>query len=154
MINNSVSLSGVVLGRDGGAIQNMYIPFFLGVGGRIGSGKQWLPWIHVGDAAGIYAHAIENDHVSGILNGTSPNPVTNSEFTAAFAKAMWRPAFFPLPEFVVNAVYGPERGKVLLQGQKVMPKRTLESGYKFIFPEIDAACKECSVFIPDIKRLQ
>jgi uncharacterized protein (TIGR01777 family) len=132
----------------------MYFPFWFGLGGRIGSGKQWLPWIHAGDAAGIFAHAIEKEHVSGILNGTAPNPVTNAEFTAAFGKAMWRPTFLPVPEFTLNMIYGPERAKVLLQGQKVLPKRTLESGYKFTFPEITAACEECSVFIPDLVRLR
>ncbi|KAK7114925.1 epimerase family protein SDR39U1-like [Littorina saxatilis] len=136
--------SGVVLGRDGGMIQQIYWPFFLGAGGRIGSGAQWFPWVHVADVAGIITHAIINDHVSGVLNAVAPEPATNAEFTKAFASAMWRPSIFPVPGFVMNTVYGPERGKVILEGQKVIPKKTLESGYKFAFPDLKSACQDVS----------
>ncbi|XP_043914791.1 epimerase family protein SDR39U1 [Protopterus annectens] len=133
--------SGVVLGKDGGAIKQMIWPFWMGLGGTIGSGCQYFPWIHVDDLAGILAHCIEDERVTGVLNGVSPNPCTNSDFTKAFASALWRPAFFPLPSFVVNAVFGPERGVMLLDGQKVFPKHTLETGYNYIYADIASALK-------------
>ncbi|XP_046328187.2 epimerase family protein SDR39U1-like [Haliotis rufescens] len=139
--------SGVVLGRDGGMVQQMFVPFFLGVGGRVGSGSQWLPWIHVADIAGLFTHAILNPNVKGILNGVAPEAATNSDFTKAFASAMWRPALFPVPGFVMNFVFGEERGKVILEGQKVLPKRTLESGYEFVYPDLKSACTNCAQLV-------
>ncbi|KAK3086633.1 hypothetical protein FSP39_021228 [Pinctada imbricata] len=134
--------SGVVLGRDGGMIQQTYLPFFLGLGGPIGSGKQWFPWIHVEDLAGIFVHALTNENVSGILNGVAPEPVTNAGFAKAFGKALHRPAFIPLPSFVMQGVYGSTRSKMILQGQQVYPKRTLESGYQYLYPDIESACNQ------------
>lgn len=131
-----------MLGRDGGMIKQIYWPFFFGAGGRIGAGTQWFPWIHVADVAGIVTHAIENDKVSGILNAVAPHPATNAEFTKTFASALRRLAVFPIPGFVMNFAYGPERGKVVLEGQKVIPKRTLQSGYKFVFPDLTSACRD------------
>ncbi|XP_041376023.1 epimerase family protein SDR39U1-like [Gigantopelta aegis] len=136
--------SGVVLGRDGGMIQQIYLPFFLGLGGRIGSGSQWFPWIHVADIGGIFTHAIINDNISGILNGVAPQAATNLEFTKSLGSEMWRPTIFPIPGFVINYLLGEERGKVILEGQKVIPKRTLESGYKFVFPDLISACQNCA----------
>jgi len=134
--------AGIVLGRDGGAIKQMFMPFLFGVGGKLGSGEQWFPWIHVDDVAGIITHAIETDSVSGVLNAVAPLPATNSEFTEAFAKAMWRPAVFPVPAFALKWLYGPERAKALLEGQHVSPKRTLESNYQYLYPDLASACKE------------
>ena len=95
-----------------------------------------MSWIHISDMVGIILHALENTNVQGTLNAISPQPVANSEFTAAFASALWRPAFIPVPAFAVNMIFGDERGSMLLQGQKVIPKRTMESGYSFQFPDI------------------
>ena len=95
-----------------------------------------MSWIHIADMVGIIIHALENDNVQGVLNATAPQPVTNSEFTSAFASALWRPALIPVPAFAVNMIFGPERGSMLLEGQKVIPKRTMESGYSFLFPDI------------------
>ncbi|XP_072024417.1 epimerase family protein SDR39U1-like [Amphiura filiformis] len=134
--------TGLVLGKDGGAIQQMIWPFWFGVGGVIGSGTQYFPWIHVDDLSGIFTHAIENDDVTGVLNGVSPKIVTNHGFTKAFGRALCRPTIFPLPGFVVNAMFGPDRGVMLLEGQNVKPKRTLESGYKYRYDDIDEALKE------------
>ena len=125
----------------------MFWPFFFNLGGTLGSGKQWFPWIHIDDITGIFVHAIENDHVTGVLNGTAPNPVTNAQFTKAFAGAMWRFAVFPTPAFVVKTVLGDENARVVLEGQKVIPKRTLESGYNYIHPHIESACKECATIV-------
>ncbi|XP_005109612.1 epimerase family protein SDR39U1 [Aplysia californica] len=134
--------TGVVLGKDGGMVQNLKTPFYLGAGGPIGSGKQWLPWIHVDDMVGIILFSVENDNVKGVLNGTAPGVVASGEFTKSFASAMWRPHLFPMPAFVVNNMFGSEAGIVMLEGQKVTPKRALELGYKFKYPDVTSACKE------------
>ncbi|XP_075387616.1 epimerase family protein SDR39U1 isoform X3 [Tenrec ecaudatus] len=135
--------SGVVLGRGGGAIGHMLLPFRLGLGGPIGSGHQFFPWIHISDLVGILAHALEERHVQGVLNGVAPAPATtNAEFTQAFGAALGRPAFIPLPSAVVQAVFGQERAIMLLEGQKVIPRRTLATGYQYSFPTLEAALKE------------
>ncbi|XP_068821244.1 epimerase family protein SDR39U1 isoform X3 [Capricornis sumatraensis] len=135
--------SGVVLGRGGGAIGHMLLPFRLGLGGPIGSGHQFFPWIHIRDLAGILAHALETSHVQGILNGVAPaSSTTNAEFARALGTALGRPAFIPLPSAVVQAVFGQERAVMLLEGQKVVPRRTLAAGYQYSFPELGAALKE------------
>ena len=124
-------------------IQQLYYPFYFGLGGTIGfNGSQWLPWIHVTDLAGIFFHAITNDNVSGVLNGTAES-ATNYDFTKAFAGALCRPAIFPTPGFVMNLVFGSERAKVILEGQNVKPIRTLESGYKYVYFDLKSACKNC-----------
>lgn len=136
---------GIALGREGGIIGNTFLPFFLGLGGKTGSGKQWFPWVHVDDVVGIIEHAIEDDQVTGVLNATAPEAVNNETFAKTFACAMWRPAFFPMPDFVVNGIFGKERAQIMLKGQKVVPERTLDLGYKFIYPDLKSACKEVSV---------
>lgn len=134
---------GVVLGRGGGAIGHMLLPFRLGLGGPIGSGHQFFPWIHIGDLAGILAHALEASHVQGVLNGVAPaSTTTNAEFAQALGTALGRPAFIPLPSTVVQAIFGRERAIMLLEGQKVVPRRTLATGYQYSFPELGAALKE------------
>lgn len=141
-IRHSIVRVGVVLGRDGGMIQQCYIPFSLGLGGRIGSGKQWFPWIHISDIVGIYKHAITNPKVSGVLNGVAPEHATNKDFTCAFAKALHRPAVLPVPGFMMKLALGDVRGNVILEGQKVTPKRTLDSGYEYEFPDLQSACTQ------------
>lgn len=139
--------SGVVLGRDGGMIQQIYYPFFFNLGGTITlSGAQWFPWIHVDDISGIFLHAIKNDNVTGVLNGVAPDGVTNREFTKAFAKEMWRLSHLPIPGFIMKAVYGKERAKIILEGQRVVPERTIESGYEYKYPDILSACKNLAPF--------
>jgi hypothetical protein len=140
--------TGLALAREGGIVQQLYFPFFFGLGGPIGCGKQWFPWIHAEDVANLIQFSIENDHVHGVLNAVAPQSATNLEFTKAFGKAMWRPAFLPLPPFVLNAVFGAERGKTMAEGQKVIPKRTLEMGYKFLYPDLLEACKDCARLRP------
>ncbi|XP_013379327.1 epimerase family protein SDR39U1 [Lingula anatina] len=132
---------GVVLGKDGGAIKQMWWQFYFGAGGKIGTGRQFFPWIHIDDASGLFVYSIENDHVSGILNAVAPQICTNEEFTKAFAGAMRRPAFMPFPAFAANLIFQ-DRATMLLDGQKVIPKRTLELGYKFKYSHLDDACKE------------
>ncbi|KAM6314899.1 epimerase family protein SDR39U1 [Aegotheles albertisi] len=136
--------SGVVLGRDGGAISQMLWPFRLGLGGPLGSGLQPFPWIHVRDLAGIVCHALETESVRGVLNGVSPSsPATsNGTFARELAVALGRPALLPVPAWALRAVLGAERAALLLEGPRVLPKRTLESGYSFIFPHLDGALKD------------
>lgn len=137
-----LSTLGVVLGRGGGAISHMLLPFRLGLGGPIGSGRQFFPWIHIGDLAGILNYALEANHIQGVLNGVAPaSTTTNAEFAQALGAALGRPAFIPVPSTVVRAVFG-ERAIMLLEGQKVVPRRTLATGYQYSFPELRAALKD------------
>jgi len=136
--------SGVVLGRNGGMIQQIFLPFYFGGGGRMGSGQQNMPWIHVKDVSGMVLHAIENKNVSGALNATAPQIINNQSFVDAFASALYRPAFIPLPDFVWNIVFGEERAAIITKGVSVIPKRTEEAGYKFRYPDINKACEEFS----------
>ncbi|XP_046835216.1 epimerase family protein SDR39U1 [Vespa crabro] len=141
-IRQIIIRSGVVLGKDGGMIKQIYLPFLLGLGGPIGTGNQYMPWIHITDLVNIFLFAIKNDNVCGILNGVSPKPVTNKEFTKAFANALKRPAIIPLPSIILNLIFSEERAKMMLEGQKVFPKRTEELGFQYQFCDINSACKE------------
>lgn len=136
--------SGVVLGRQGGMIKQLYVPFFFGLGGPVGTGKQFMPWIHLTDMCYLLLFAIENSNVTGILNGVAPQVITNGEFAKAFASALQRPAFLPLPEFAVNIMFGKERAKIMTEGQKVLPKRVLQYGFTYSYPDITSAAKEVS----------
>ncbi|XP_053606914.1 epimerase family protein SDR39U1 isoform X1 [Plodia interpunctella] len=140
--------SGAVLGRWGGMIKNMFLPFFLGVGGRIGTGKQYLPWIHIKDLTRLIIFAIENDNVSGVLNGVAPQVITNEEFTQSFAKALRRPAVIPVPEAMLDYLLHPERAMIMTKGQHVTPKRVIEYGFKYHYEDIDSACQEVAHLLP------
>ena len=131
---------GGVLEADGGLLVQMVGPFKNFAGGPIGSGKQWFSWIHRDDVVGIIKYAIENDSVSGPVNLTAPNPVTNKEFSNALGKALNRPSLINVPAFAVRLVLG-ELASVLLTGQKVIPEKALEAGYKFKYPEVNEALK-------------
>jgi uncharacterized protein (TIGR01777 family) len=130
---------GLVLGKNGGSFAQMKRPFQFGLGGTIGSGNQMFPWIHVDDTVGIIKHAIEFDNTQGILNAVAPGIVTNHEFTKVLGGALKRPTIFGIPEFVIHCLLHQERAKMLLQGVNVTPKRTIESGYKFKYPDIESA---------------
>ena len=129
---------GVVLEDKGGALGQMMPLFRLGLGGRLGSGKQWFSWIHRSDLVGAAEFLLQNKDVDGAFNFTAPEPVSNSAFTAALAKVLRRPAFLPAPAFALKIVLGEFAG-VLLEGQKVLPKRLEELGFEFRFPDIDSA---------------
>ena len=128
--------TGVALGNDGGAMSKLLPAFKSGVGGRVGSGKQWFSWIHVDDAAGIYMMAL--DGLEGPVNATAPNPVTNSEFTKALGSAVHRPAFFPVPMVAIKAMLG-EGADTVTQGQRVLPQTALQHGYRFRYPHLREA---------------
>lgn len=136
--------TGVVLGREGGMIQSIIVPFFMGVGGNIADGKQYLPWIHIIDLCNLIKFAINNENVTGVLNAVSPNNLTNAEFTKAFAKSMKRPAVIPMPEIAVKIIFGKERSVLLTSGAKITPKRTLDYGFKYYYSDITEACKDVS----------
>jgi len=129
---------GVVLGKGGGALEKLLPPFKLGIGGPIGSGKQSMSWIHVDDVVGILLHALENEKVSGILNATAPNIVSNKEFSKTLGKVLHRPAVAPLPKAMLYLLVGEAAG-IIASGQRVHPTITQQSGYTFKFPEIEIA---------------
>jgi uncharacterized protein (TIGR01777 family) len=131
--------TGIVLARDGGALQKMIPPFQFFVGGPLGSGRQVMSWIHRRDWVALAEWLLEHDEASGVFNGTAPQPVTNSEFSRALGRALHRPALFPVPGFVLKIVVGEMAGPALLAGQRVVPRRALEMGFTFEFPEINAA---------------
>jgi len=130
---------GVVLGHDGGALQPMLPPFRLGLGGKVGSGKQWMSWIHVRDLAGLVLHVIEADTTKGPLNAVSPQPVPNAEFTQTLAAVLKRPHLFPVPGFVLKIIMG-EASQVVLTSQRVTARKA--TGYAFVFPELKAALED------------
>jgi uncharacterized protein len=129
---------GLVLDGKEGAFPKMALPYKLGVGGRIGSGKQWLSWIHIEDMVRLIDFCIQNDAISGPVNATAPNPVTNKDFGSVLAKAMRRPNLFPLPAFVMKIIFG-ELSILLLEGQKVWPRVLLDHGFVFKYSTVDKA---------------
>ena len=131
--------TGQVLDAGGGMLGELLTPFKLGVGGPIAGGAQYLSWIHVDDEIGLILWALDDERVSGTLNATSPEPVTNREFSKALGRALGRPAVAPIPGLVLDLKFGKEFGKVLRGGQRVVPKRALELGYEFKHPRVDEA---------------
>jgi uncharacterized protein (TIGR01777 family) len=131
--------TGHVLDPRGGLLGRMLGPFKLGLGGPLASGKQYMSWIHIEDEVGIVIWALENEQVSGIVNATAPNPVTNRELSKALGRALNRPAIVPVPGFSVDLMFGSEFGAALRGGQRVMPRRALDLGYSFRYPELGQA---------------
>jgi uncharacterized protein (TIGR01777 family) len=129
---------GVVLDKQGGVLAKLRTPFYLGMGGPVGDGRQWMSWIHHEDMTGVLLLALDNNEAVGPLNGTAPNPVTNRDFSTALGKALHRPSFMPTPGFVLRAMLG-ESADVITTGQRVLPKKTIALGYQYKFPTIDAA---------------
>ncbi|MBL8022681.1 MAG: TIGR01777 family oxidoreductase [Elusimicrobia bacterium] len=122
---------GVVLSPRGGALQKMLLPFRLGLGGKIGTGRQWWSWVSLMDVIGGIRHVLETDFISGPVNVTAPSPVTNAEFTKALGRALHRPTLFPLPAFMAKMVLGEMAESLLLASARVEPKKLLSSGYVF-----------------------
>jgi uncharacterized protein (TIGR01777 family) len=141
-IRTVVCRFGIVLGSSGGALREMIPLFKKGLGSPLGSGKQWVSWIHINDLSRIYLLIMENEEISGVLNCTAPRPVRNAELTKALGEALGRPTFLPaVPAFMVKLKLG-ELGTVLLEGQRVVPDRLLQAGFEFEFPEIHAALRD------------
>jgi uncharacterized protein len=132
--------TGLALSARGGALEKMLKPFKLGLGGRIGSGRQWWSWIHVDDVVRGIHHAMRTESLSGPVNMVAPNPVRNAEFTRVLASVLQRPAFFRVPEFGLRLVFGKEAAEeLLLASERVEPAKLLASGYTFRFRELRAA---------------
>lgn len=132
---------GVVLGRGGGAIAKMLLPFKLGLGGRLGSGKQWMPWVHLDDVVGIMLHAASNADVSGPINATAPTPTTNLQFTKALGRALGRPTIFPMPAIMLRLIVG-QFADIVLSSQNITPRVAQQTGYSFQYADIDSALQE------------
>jgi uncharacterized protein (TIGR01777 family) len=128
---------GIVLDARGGALQRMLPPFRMGAGGKLGSGRNWMPWIHLDDLAGLIQFALVNP-LSGAVNGVAPNPVTNADFTRALAAAVHRPAIVPMPGLALRLLFG-EMGSVLLASQRAVPKAAESAGFTFRFPQLPGA---------------
>jgi uncharacterized protein (TIGR01777 family) len=129
---------GMVLGKEGGALGRMLLPFRLGVGGRLGSGEQWMSWIHINDLVALIAFLMKESTVRGVFNATSPFPATKREFTRALAEAVHRPAIFPVPAFALKMMFG-EMSEVLLASQRAIPDAAQRAGFVFQHPDIFAA---------------
>jgi uncharacterized protein (TIGR01777 family) len=134
--------TGVVLDKNGGALREMLKPYRMSLtlvaGGAIGSGRQWVSWIHHADEVGLILHALDRPEVSGPLNATAPHPVTNAQMAQAIGRAVGRLAFPPTPGFALHMMLG-EVAQVVTRGQRVLPKKALATGYQFRFPTIDVA---------------
>jgi uncharacterized protein (TIGR01777 family) len=139
---------GLVLGRSGGALARMLPPFRLGLGGPLGDGRQWYSWVHVDDVVGLILFCLDHP-VSGVVNATAPDPVPMKQFAHELGKALHRPAFVPVPAFVLRTTLG-EMSEILLRGQRVEPRAALRAGYRFRHPKLAAALADL-MRKPDIR---
>jgi uncharacterized protein (TIGR01777 family) len=129
---------GVVLDKEGGALAKLLTPFKLGAGGPVGSGRQWMSWIHHADLVGLFLLALDNTDAAGPINGTAPNPVTNREFGKVLGRVLHRPSFVWTPGLALRMLVG-EAGDLIVTGQRVLPRRALGLGYSFEYPTLEAA---------------
>jgi uncharacterized protein len=134
--------TGIVLARDGGALQRMLLPFRLFVGGPIGTGKQWFPWIHIEDEIDAMTYLLEHSTISGPINLVAPESITMKKFCSALGKAMNRPSWAPVPSFVLKIALGEMAEALVLGGQKVVPKELVYAGFRFKYSRIDQALAE------------
>lgn len=130
---------GVVLAKNGGAIEKMLTPFKFGVGGTVGSGEQWMSWIAIDDLIRVFHFALENETLNDAVNATAPNPAKNKDFTNTFGEVLHRPTFIPIPAFAIKTLYGEMGERLLLEGQKVLPKKLLDAGFEFKYPNLKEA---------------
>jgi uncharacterized protein (TIGR01777 family) len=128
----------LVLGKTGGAIPLMKTVFQLGLGGRLGSGQQWMPWIHIADVAALFIHALETKTIRGPLNGASPNPIRNEEFTKVMGELFRRPTFLAAPEIALRMLPA-NQASLILDSQRIVPEKALQSGFRFRFPDLRTA---------------
>lgn len=131
--------TGVVLSKEGGVLGTLLLPFKLGVGGVVGSGKQWISWISMDDHIAVINFVIENENIRGAINSVAPHPVTNEEFTKTLGEVLYRPTILPLPEFAVSMVFGEMGDALLLASTKVLPRRLGESAFEFKYPTLQEA---------------
>ncbi len=134
--------TGLVLARDGGALAPLLLPFRLGVGGPLGSGTQYWPWIHRDDWIALVRFLLAHPSAAGPVNATAPTPVTNAMFARTLARVLHRPALFRVPTFVLRSLLGEMADALVLTGQRVLPARALELGFRFEYPTLDAALRQ------------
>ncbi len=130
-----------VLSKRGGLLKQLLLPFKLGIGGPIAGGEQFISWIHIEDEIGLILWALDDDRISGTINASAPNPVTNREFSKALGRALNRPAVLPVPKLAVTAMRGRELADAVAGGARVLPRRALDLGYEFRHPELDEALR-------------
>lgn len=133
---------GVVLAKDGGALEKMLTPFKFGVGGTVGSGDQWMSWVAIDDLIKMIVFAIENENFHGAFNATSPNPIQNKEFTDTLGSVLNRPTIIPLPSFGIKMLFGEMGETLLLEGCRVLPKKLEDAGFEFDYPELEDAMRQ------------
>ena len=133
--------TGFVLSAAGGGLSKMLTPFKLGLGGRLGSGRQYMSWIAIDDLVEVINHVVAREALRGPVNATGPNPVTNAEFTRTLGQVLGRPTIFPMPGFAARLAFGEMADEILLAGQRVMPSKLLASGFKFRYPELVLALR-------------
>ena len=131
---------GIVLGKDGGALGQMLPLFKYFLGGPLGNGRQWFSWIHMHDLVEAFLFLLQHPEINGAVNLCSPEPVRNVDLGSAIGKILHRPSFMPAPGFMIKLILG-EFGSVLLKGQRVIPRRMLDAGFKFRYPNIEEALK-------------
>ncbi len=136
---------GIILSVDGGALKKMLPPFRMGVGGRIGSGQQWMSWIALDDVVDAIKFALSNESLGGPVNYVAPNPVTNAEFTKTLGTVLSRPTLFPVPAFAVRLLFGEMGEALLLSGARVKPAQLENAGYKFKYSTLEAALRAALV---------
>ena len=127
-----------VLAPAGGMLARLRLPFGMGLGGRLGSGRQWMPWIHIDDEVGLIDYLLQQQECGGAFNACAPEQVRNADFTQALARALHRPAVLPVPAWALRLVLG-EMSALLLDGQRATPRRALEQGFRFRYPSLDQA---------------
>lgn len=140
-VRRVVIRTGVVLSREGGALKQMITPYKFFIGGPLGSGRQWFPWIHIDDLIRIYIYSIDNSSVNGVLNATSPKHVTMKEFSGKLGKILRRPSFFPVPLFVLKIAVGEVAGS-LVASQRIIPQKLVKGGFKFKYENVEEALKD------------
>ena len=134
--------TGLVLAREGGALPRLVLPFRLGAGGPLGSGRQWMPWIHLDDLVALLVFLIERPGLEGPFNGTAPNPVRNRDFARSLGRVLGRPSWLPAPAFALRLALGEMADALLLSGQRAVPRRAQQAGFRFRFPEVEPALRD------------
>ena len=137
-----VTRSGLGLDPEHGLLKQLLLPFKLGVGGPLAGGGQYMPWIHVADEIRLLLWALDTDRASGTYNATAPNPVTNREFSKTLGRVLGRPAVVPVPKLALRARFGSELGEVAAGGQRTVPRRALDAGFEFRYPELEPALRD------------
>jgi uncharacterized protein (TIGR01777 family) len=140
-VRRVVTRGSIALSAEGGAFTRLMFPFKLFVGGPLGSGNQYISWIHMADQVGAIRFLMDNSQANGVYNLSAPNPVTNRKFAKTMGKVMGRPSLVPIPEFIFRTMFG-EVSTVVVDGQRVLPKRLLELGYQFQFPQLEPAIRD------------